>query len=87
MPGNGYEPTCHPIHLPYRSLPTTQAKRLKMLLVILIILIVLLLFGGLGYNGGAYRNQGLGLVGVLLVILLILWLVGAFGGTGVNANL
>ena len=57
-----------------------------MLLIILIVLLVLVLFGGLGYNGGTYRNQGLGLVGVILVIILILWLVGAFGGTN-TANL
>jgi hypothetical protein len=47
------------------------------LLILLIVLIVLVLAGGFGYNGGAYRNGGIGLGGVLLIILVILLLTGA----------
>lgn len=47
-----------------------------MLLVILLILAAVVLFGGFGYRGGAYRNQGVGIVAVLVFVLLILWVAG-----------
>lgn len=70
-----------PVKHTYASLRESPGRMPGMLLIILLILLVVFLFGGFGYNGGAYRNQGLGLVGVIIVILLILWLAGAFGGT------
>lgn len=47
-----------------------------MLLIILIVLACLFLFGGLGYQGGAYRGPGISLGAVIIVILVILLLTG-----------
>lgn len=47
-----------------------------MLTVLLLVLLFAALAGGVGYRGGAYRNQGFGLGGVLLLVLLVLLLTG-----------